>query len=78
MRKKGVVRKCCFLKFSLKCSILEILRNAGFMAFHNRIVENRNEFLTQLKRQRIIGIVPFPVLRKLYPVSRYIDKTAVR
>ena len=51
MRKKGVVRKCSFLRFSLKCSILELLRNAGFMAFHNRIVENRNKFLTQLKRQ---------------------------
>ena len=65
MMKKGVVCKYCFLRFSLKCSILELLRNAGFMAFHNRIVENRNEFLTQLKRQRIIGIEPSPVLRKL-------------
>ena len=45
--------------------MLELLRNAGFMAFHNRIVENRNEFLTQLKRQRIMGIEPSPVLREL-------------
>ena len=41
------------------------MRNAGFMAFHNSIVENRNEFLKQLKRQRIIGIEPSPALRKL-------------
>ena len=54
-----------FFEIQLKCSMLGLLRNAVFMAFHNRIVENQNEFLTQLKRQRIIGTEPSPVLHKL-------------
>ena len=58
---------CMFLfRFSSKCSILGLLRNAGFVAFRNRIVENRNDrLLTQLKRQRVIGIEPALVLCKL-------------